>query len=324
MTPALQQFQNHMQTADAHAAKNDDRAASSFYMAAIKIAMQAGQLPPQLLAEARRAEQKVQEYSRKFETHIQSEVNAVGFDAASKEDVRFAQSMDILFGRKQIFQQAPRMFYYPEMPHIQFYGRDQFEWVSGLEAETALIQKEALAVFADNSAFKPYLTADESRPQNEHHEMLNNDDWGAFYLWQDGQEVTANTARCPATKAALAPLFESTISTIPNRSPNILFSLLRPGAKIPPHNGLINARLICHLPLIVPQGCGFRVGNERREWQEGEMFLFDDTIEHEAWNNSDKPRLILLFETWRPELSSKERQLISTMLAAVDKYNAPA
>ena len=54
------------------------------------------------------------------------------------------------------------------------------------------------------------------------------------------------------------------------------------------------------------------------------MFLFDDTIEHEAWNNSDKPRLILLFETWRPELSSKERQLISTMLAAVDKYNAPA
>ncbi len=322
MTPALQQFQNHMQTADAHAAKGDDRAASSFYMAAIKIAMQAGQLPPPLLAEARRAEQTVKDYSQKFEIHIQSEVTAVGFDAI--KDIRFAQSMDILFGRKQIFPQAPRMFFYPELPHVQFYDREQFDWVPNLEAQTAPIREEALAVFADNAAFKPYLISDENRPQNEHHEMLNNDDWGAFYLWQDGQEVTANTARCPATKAALAPLFENTISTIPNRSPNILFSLLRPGAKIPPHNGLINARLICHLPLVVPDGCGFRVGNDTRAWHEGEMFLFDDTIEHEAWNNSDKPRLILLFEIWRPELSSKERQLISAMLAAVDKYNAPA
>jgi len=83
---------------------------------------------------------------------------------------------------------------------------------------------------------------------------------------------------------------------------------------------MINARLICHLPLIVPAGCGFRVGNEVREWRQGEMWAFDDTIEHEAWNNSDEWRVILLFEIWRPELTDEERELVAAMLEAVDTY----
>ena len=69
---------------------------------------------------------------------------------------------------------------------------------------------------------------------------------------------------------------------------------------------MLNTRLICHLPLIVPPGCGFRVGNETREWEEGKLLIFDDTIEHEAWNESDQDRVVLIFDIWRPELSEAD------------------
>jgi aspartyl/asparaginyl beta-hydroxylase (cupin superfamily) len=70
---------------------------------------------------------------------------------------------------------------------------------------------------------------------------------------------------------------------------------------------MYNCRLICHLPLIVPPDCRFRVGNEVREWEEGKLLIFDDTIEHEAWNESDEDRIVLIFDIWRPELTEQER-----------------
>ena len=93
--------------------------------------------------------------------------------------------------------------------------------------------------------------------------------------------------------------------------------MLRPRTRIPPHNGLVNTRLICHLPLIVPPGCGFRVGNETREWVEGKAWVFDDSIDHEAWNDSDQTRVILLFEIWRPELTEEERALVAAMFEEI-------
>ena len=116
----------------------------------------------------------------------------------------------------------------------------------------------------------------------------------------------------------MAALAGVPLNQLPNRSPSVMFSLLRPHARIPPHNGLINTRLICHLPLIVPPGCGFRVGNENRHWQEGKAWVFDDSIEHEAWNPSDQTRVILLFEIWRPELTEQERLLVQALFAAID------
>ena len=79
--------------------------------------------------------------------------------------------------------------------------------------------------------------------------------------------------------------------------------------------------MICHLPLIVPPGCSLRVGSETREWVEGKAWVFDDSIEHEAWNRSDQTRVILLFEAWRPELSTKERDLVTAMFGAIDGYS---
>jgi aspartyl/asparaginyl beta-hydroxylase (cupin superfamily) len=92
-----------------------------------------------------------------------------------------------------------------------------------------------------------------------------------------------------------------------------MFSLLRPGARIAPHTGMFNTRLVCHLPLIVPPGCRFRVGNEVREWEEGKLLIFDDTIEHEAWNDGGEDRVVLIFDIWRPELSERERKEVAAL-----------
>jgi aspartyl/asparaginyl beta-hydroxylase (cupin superfamily) len=79
--------------------------------------------------------------------------------------------------------------------------------------------------------------------------------------------------------------------------------------------GVNNARLVCHLPLVVPDGCWFRVGAETRFWREGEAFVFDDTIEHEAMNPSDRLRVVLIFDVWHPGLTELEQSAVSAVIA---------
>ena len=79
---------------------------------------------------------------------------------------------------------------------------------------------------------------------------------------------------------------------------------------------------MCHLPLIVPENSGaIRVGNEERPWVEGELLIFDDSMQHEAWNNSDSERVVLLFDIWRPELTKEERALVTSVLTAARHYH---
>src|SRR3546814_9157183 len=83
---------------------------------------------------------------------------------------------------------------------------------------------------------------------------------------------------------------------------------------------MLNTRLICHLPLIVPDGCALRVGAETRGWREGELLIFDDSFEHEAWNRGGSDRTILLFEIWRPDIDADEREQLTRIFAAIDTY----
>ena len=95
-----------------------------------------------------------------------------------------------------------------------------------------------------------------------------------------------------------------------------MFSLLAPGTRIPPHTGVANTRLVAHLPLIVPPTCGFRCGATTVEWRVGEPFVFDDTIEHEAWNSSDELRVVMIFDLWPPALSERERAAVARIIPA--------
>jgi len=162
--------------------------------------------------------------------------------------------------------------------------------------------------------FRAYIQhGQESVRLDANQSLVDDKDWSALFLVENGATVPQVVDRCPRTWQALqrAPLL-----AIPGRAPTAMFSLLKAGARIAPHTGMFNTRLVCHLPLIVPAGCRFRVGNEVREWQEGKLMIFDDTIEHEAWNDSSEDRVVLIFDIWRPELTERERAELTALLAA--------
>jgi aspartate beta-hydroxylase len=300
---------------DCLARQGDTRSASAFYMTAVQSAPPPNQMPAEIRAEIGRAQATVRRYAQEFEAFLVERLHDAGFSSVASS-ARFGQALDLLFGRRQVYLQQPRYFYFPELPQIQFYDRGHFPWLESLEAATEAIRGELLEVMTDSDAFHPYVEVNAARPRKRD-EMVGNADWSAFYLVKNGEVVPQNALRCPRTLEALDGV---PLSRVRNRSPSILFSQLKPGAHIPPHNGFVNTRLICHLPLLVPGQCTFRVGNEVREWVEGRAWIFDDTIEHEAWNRSAETRVVLLFDVWRPELDDQERRLVSAMFEAIDAH----
>ena len=303
-----------IQKADHLAALGDARVASVFYQTALNAAPPLHELPPDLREDLERAKAMCNEYAAQFEAFLRRRLVAKGFESP-RSSTRFRQSFDILLGKKKIYFQQPRTFYFPELPQIQFYDNRHFPWIPKVEAATGDIRAEVVELMKESSVFKPYVEGDSRQPGKDESGLAGNPDWSAYYLIRDGEIVHENVARCPKTIAALADVPHTSMK---GRSPSVLFSLLRPGARIPPHTGLVNTRLICHLPLLVPPDCALRVGNETRVPVEGKVWVFDDTMEHEAWNLSDRPRVILLFEVWRPELTDEERVLVSTMFEAID------
>lgn len=300
--------------ADCHLRAGDKRAASAFYATALSAAAAQGQVPPVLVSELRRAERAALELEREFAGHLESTLRQRFADGRLER--RVATAVDLLLGRKQIYLQQPESFYFPGLPQIEFYERSQFPWLEEMEAAIPEIRGELESVLEDDRAFVPYVESEPNRPPTRAF-LLDDPRWSAFHLWKRGAPVAGNAERCPRTMAALE---RAPMPHIPGRSPMALFSLLRPGAHIAAHNGLLNTRLICHLPLIVPGRCRLRVGNEIREWEEGKALVFDDSIEHEAWNDSGSTRVVLLFEIWRPELGEEERRQLATLYEAIELY----
>lgn len=227
--------------------------------------------------------------------------------------------IDATLGVRRLYAQEPTDFRYPGLPAIEFHERDEFSWLPMLEAQTETIREELVDAIASAPArFTPYVAYPSGVPLDQWAELNLSPRWSAFHLYQRGVPVPGNAERCPQTMAMLAQLPQP---SAPGRMPAAMFSLLRPKTRIPPHTGVANVRLVVHLPLIVPPGCGFRVGNETRVWREGEAWVFDDTIEHEAWNDSDQDRYLLIFDVWNPSLSQAEREMITAVMAAMDRYN---
>src|ERR1051325_3723625 len=306
-------LQAHIAKGDALAEGNNVRAATAFYKAALRYGASAGPLSSELTAALRRARAFCEQQAENYAAHLRNALEAQGL--ANPKGGRFSRSLDLMVGKKRLYFQEPLFYYFPELPQIQFYERSEFPWLDSIEAAIPDIRAELSQVLTREDAFTPYVEANPSRPVKDNRGLLGNPDWSAFYLWKNGRIIEENGCQCPKTMTALAA---APFDFIPLRTPSILFSMLRPHTRIPPHNGFVNVRLICHLPLIVPEKCGFRVGNETREWVEGETLIFDDTIEHEAWNDSDRLRVILLFDIWRPELSEEERRAVTALFEVID------
>ncbi|HEX5377016.1 MAG TPA: aspartyl/asparaginyl beta-hydroxylase domain-containing protein, partial [Phenylobacterium sp.] len=141
--------------------------------------------------------------------------------------------------------------------------------------------------------------------------------WSSLFLWKDGVRQDGACERCPGTAALLDRL---PLARQPGFAPTAMFSALDAHTHIPPHTGSTNTRLLVHLPLILPGPARFRVGNETRTWVMGEAWAFDDTIEHEAWNDADALRVILIIDIWNPCLSEAERDRITAMMTARNEF----
>lgn len=293
----------------------DMRAASSYYIAALGAAGELASVPADLQAELTRVEGFSREIARGYRRRLETHLDGAGFGEGARSP-RFEESLAILCEEKRVYFQKPSAYYFPRLPQIQFYEREAFPWAAAIEDAADDMRAELAAAIADDGLFTPYLKARENRPNNDFHGLLDNPDWSTLYLWENGGPVERNVARFPKTYAAVQ---QAPLPFITTRAPSILFSMLKAGARIQPHHGMINTRLICHLPLIVPEGCGFRVGNEVRQWEVGKLLIFDDTIEHEAWNDSGEDRVILIFDVWRPELTEAERSAVTAIFEAIDR-----
>lgn len=224
--------------------------------------------------------------------------------------------VDVALGRRRTYVNTCEGLYYPFLPADEFFDRHHFPWMSAIEDATDDIRKELEALLANpGHALRPYVRMDPGVPENKWSALDQSLDWGACFLWEYGEPNQVVLDRCPNTAAALASL---PTATLPGRAPSAFFSILKPQTRIPPHTGVTNTRAIVHLPLIVPKNCGFRVGGETREWRVGTAFAFDDTIEHEAWNDSDEHRAVLIFDVWNPHLTVAEQDVIARYYTAAD------
>jgi aspartyl/asparaginyl beta-hydroxylase (cupin superfamily) len=279
------------------------------------------QTPPQLAAAIAHAREVHARYQDELARALTGRL-----DAAGPRTGPAARRLDAFVGRlaghRRAFHQEPAQFHYPGLPELEFHDREDFPWLAALEAATGDILAELTAILSEDAAgLEPYVDYPAGAPLDQWAELNRSPAWSSYHLWKDGERVEAHAARAPRTMAAIAQIPQPQVA---RRSPAAMFSVLKPHTRIPPHTGVANTRLVLHLPLIVPPGCGFRVGSETREWKVGEAWVFDDTIEHEAWNDSDLTRTILICDVWNPRLSEEERALIAEVMAAMDAFSGEA
>lgn len=262
-------------------------------------------------------------YSDQLQSHLVQAVNTAQHGCEPSERRRLDQFVEGLVGRRKRYRQEPAAFFYPGLPAIEFYDPEQFSWLQDLEASTDLITAELEEILAqDQAGFVPYVDYADTLPLDQWRPLNRSPAWSAFHILADGARVAGNAERCSQTLQVLARMPQP---DLPGHSPSAMFSVLKPGAHIPPHTGVSNTRLVVHLPLIVPRHCRFRVGNETRTWTKGEAWVFDDTIEHEAFNDSEETRIILIFDVWQPAITPAERLAIKSLTLAMGEFGgAPA
>ena len=307
--------------ADALVAIGSKRAAMGYYAHLEVLVPETGGLPPAIAAELNRARQAHAKLKQGLSDYLLAEVEKAGFHPA-RSSRRFGDSLDILTGRKQRYVPTPRAYFFPELPAIEFYDRARFSWLDPVEAATDDICAELMPLLEEGTHFGPYIEVEAEKSSHvvasSDKELISSpEDWTAAYLIRDGKHQTPLAERCPKTLAALDAV---PLETIEGRAPFVLFSRLIPGAWIAPHTGFLNSRLVCHLPLLVPDGCWFRVGNQVRLWERGKAWVFDDTIEHEARNQGTGTRVVLIFNIWHPDLTEEERHLVAALMTAVETF----
>ncbi len=291
--------------------RTDSRRAAEAYANAVAQLPPARDLPPAMAEAVEHAKRRAEEHQLTVERRL---LDAVPSGLDDEHRARMGRFASNTARRTRHFHQEPTDFHFPGLPEIEFHDPRQFAGMEAIQEATDSIRAEYEALIALKTAeLVPYSQYPEHVPLGQWKELNNSLDWTAIHLLQNGKRVEANAEHCPKTLELLSRLPQPAIS---GAGPNAMFSLLAPRTHIPPHTGVANVRLVAHLPLIVPPGCGFRCGATTREWRVGEAFVFDDTIEHEAWNDSDELRVVLIFDLWAPALDESDREGAAKLISA--------
>jgi aspartyl/asparaginyl beta-hydroxylase (cupin superfamily) len=299
--------------------RQDNAKAAALVFGAALDSIPPGACVPQYMAPAlAHARDVISANARTLEEFLERELEPVRRLHTAESQHRYDACRDIALGKRGAYTSQPKYTHFPYLPAIEFFPREDFPWLGLLEEATDDIAAEALAVLRSGPGdFSPYVNVPAGMPLDEWAPLNRSMDWSIYSLWHDGSALPANQAACPKTAAVLAKL---PMCDIPDHAPGAYFSVLKPHTRLPPHTGTTNTRSIVHLPLVIPQGCRFRVGSQVRSWEKGKAWVFDDTIEHDAWNDSDQIRIILIFDIWNPLLTNAERDLVRAMTVGLGRY----
>ncbi|AVP99312.1 aspartyl beta-hydroxylase [Ahniella affigens] len=214
--------------------------------------------------------------------------------------------------------QRPRFLYFPGLREQHYYPPKDFAWVSGLEAAAPAIRAEALAQWHAGEDLQPFLEFNDPSEAGNYLGKAPGAAWNALFFYRGGTRFHRNHDACPQTSAALAAC---DLVHIGGHAPEVCFSILAPGTHILPHTGVTNIRLVVHLPLLIPKDCALSVAGERHTWEPDQVMVFDDTFEHEAWNKSPDTRIILLMDTWHPDLRPEERLAMTRIIEGIGQFH---
>lgn len=268
----------------------------------------------QLIAHAR---QYVEQYETKLEAFLDQEMRDLRAQYGAAAFERINETLAIRHAKVPRQLQQPTFMFFPGLPQRSFYDREEFPWLESIESHTEVIREEFLQILKTDLGFHPYVEKPGTSPTAQWKGLNHSLNWSACHLYLEGALQEDNAQRCPRTLKLVEQL---PLSRIPGREPEVFFSMLKPGTHIPPHTGALNTRLVVHLPLIIPPDCAIRVGNQTREWEPGRCLIFDDTMEHEAWNRSDQLRAVFIFNIWNPGLSEAERAGMAAMVSGIGRF----
>lgn len=277
-------------------------------------------LPPALKPAVDRAREVVEETTDALAVFLADRTAPIRARLDPSVAARFDEGLQIHAGRARNYPSEGILLTYPRLPAIPFFDRELFPWFPELEAATDMIRGELEGVLATMDAdFAPYINMPPGTPVNQWAELNRSPRWSSLFLWKDGERQDEPCRRCPGTAALLDRL---PLARQPGFAPTVIFSALQARTRIPPHTGSTNARLLVHLPLILPGPARFRVGNETRSWKMGEAWAFDDSIDHEAWNDADDLRVIMILDIWNPLLTEAEREGVTALFNARNDFFA--